>query len=157
MNTPAIRPHTILLITCLATVLFSCHKVKEKTKNTLTASGKAMGETASEFIQGVSDGVDNSLMCTVIIDSALLERGLATGKFLVQNDSTGSKNNVLSIYLIFHNSLKDTLTVRCIDRKGMEYGRTHLAIAGKSGEAAFYDFVFDKRTELESKSQIIIE
>ena len=44
-----------------------------------------------------------------------------------------------------------------IDKNGLETGRAKIDIAGKADEAAYFDFVFDKRTYIEVKSKIILE
>ena len=43
------------------------------------------------------------------------------------------------------------------DEGGHEYGRVHKVIHTKAGDASFFDFVFDKRTNLEAKSLILVD
>jgi len=38
-----------------------------------------------------------------------------------------------------------------------EAGRAKIDIAGKADEAGYFDFIFDKRTNIEAKSKIILE
>ena len=64
---------------------------------------------------------------------------------------------MLVIYLIFEKDIKDTLTAKVTDKTGVETGRTKSAIEGKAGDAGYFDFIFDKRSYIESRSKILIE
>lgn len=119
--------------------LTSCH-----------STGKKVGETGTEIVTSIKEGIDKNLECTLELSPALQNKGLKTGKFIISH-------NTLSVYFIFGTDLKDTVMARISDKYGQEYGRATQVIAGKKNEAAFFDFVFDKRTDIEHKSKIIIE
>ena len=135
----------------------SCNRVKEKTKDTINKGGETIGKTATEFFEGVSEGVDKTLQCEISVSKNLIDNGLKTGAFSIENDTAGGKNNLLTLYLIFDNNFKSPLTVKAFDKNNLEIGRTKLEVEGKAGEAGYYDFVFDKRTYIEAKSKIKIE
>ncbi len=141
----------------LTLVLISCDRVSDKTKKTINAGGEAVGKTATEFIQGVSEGVDKTLQCEIILSKELTDNGLRTGKFSIHNDTTGGQNNVLTLYLIFDKEFSRTISVKAFDKLGLEFGRTKMKIDGRSGEAKYYDFAFDKRASIESKSKLTID
>jgi hypothetical protein len=93
---------------------------------------------------------------TLSVSPELQQQGLSAGRFSVgSTDST--KNNVLTAYLIFDQNLDRNLVVKVVDRKGVEYGRVRQHVAGTQGEARYFDFVFNKRTQFESKSSLRIE
>jgi len=145
---------TLIILTFLLT---SCDRVKEKTKNTINEGGEVVGKTATEFIEGVSEGVDKTLQCEMSLSEALKNGGLQTGKFSIQNDTNGGQNNLLAIYIIFNKDFNKPVIAKAFDKTGLEIGRSKLTVEGKAGEAKYYDFAFDKRTYIEAKSKLTIE
>jgi hypothetical protein len=146
----------ILLPIIALGLIISCSDVKEKAKSTLNKSGEAVGETATEFIEGVTEGVDRTLDSNIILSEALKKQGLNTGKFYIESDSLG-KDNKLVIYLITEKDFKGKLTFKVVDKKGLETGRQSLELNRKAGEAAYHDIIFDGRTDIEVKSTIQID
>lgn len=147
----------ITAIFVFAVALASCDAVNEKTKKTINEGGEVVGKTATEFIEGISEGVDKTLQCQISLTQTLIDNGLETGTFSIESDSTGGKNNMLVLYIIFNQDFSKTLAVKVFDKSGLEAGRTSVAVSGKAGEAKYYDFVFDKRTYIEAKSKLTIE
>jgi len=141
----------------LSFLILSCEGVKQKTKETLNKGGETVGETATEFLEGVSEGIDKTLQCEIVLSQALQDNGLHTGKFSIENSTTGGENNVLVLYIIFNNDFKATLTAKAFDKKGLEIGRSKVAVEGKASDAGYYDFAFDTQTYLEVKSKINLE
>jgi hypothetical protein len=145
----------ILILTAL--MLFaSCGRVKEKAKETINKGGETVGKTATEFFEGVSTGIDKTLECELSLSETLLSKGLKTGKFSIENAAVG-KNNQLTVYLIFDKDFNSPVIAKTFDKNGLETGRAKIDIAGKADEAAYFDFVFDKRTYIEVKSKITLE
>ncbi|MFZ4400009.1 MAG: hypothetical protein ACOYO1_08255 [Bacteroidales bacterium] len=145
-----------VLILIISSVL-ACDRVKDKTKEVINKGGETVGKGATEFIEGVSEGVDKTLKCEIILSERLKTKGLQTGKFSINNDSTSGKNNLLTLYLIFEKNFKETISIKAFDKNGLEIGRVKKAVFGKAGEAKYIDFCFDKRTYIEVKSKINIE
>ncbi len=148
---------TITLLILLTILTISCNRAKEKTKEAINKGGETVGKTATEFFEGVSEGVDKTLQCDISLSQNLQNKGLKTGKFSIENDTTGAVNNLLTLYLIFDKDFNDTLTVKAFDKNELEIGRTRLEVESKAGDASYYDFVFDRRTYIEVKSKILIE
>ena len=138
-------------------MLTSCDKLMNKTKETINKGGETVGKTATEFFEGVSEGIDKTLQCDVVLSQNLLDNGLSTGKFAVENDSTGGANNVLVLYIIFDKDFSGSVMAKAYDKTGLEIGRSNIEIVGKAGDAGYFDFKFDKRTYIEVKSKIILE
>ena len=46
--------------------------------------------------------------------------------------------------------------MRVINKEGEEYGRIVQEVTGKKDEAKYVDFVFDKRTNIDSKGKLLI-
>ena len=137
-------------------LLVSCSRVKEKAKETINRGGETVGKTATEFFEGISEGIDKTLQCEISVSQSLIDKGLKTGKFTIEN-AGGGRNNQLSIYLIFDKDLKSSVTAKAFDKNGLETGRTKMDIEGKADEANYFDFIFDKRTYIEVKSKIVLE
>lgn len=135
----------------------SCNKVEEGAKQALNKGGETVGKTATEFVQGVSQGIDKTLQCEVSVSKGLSEKGIKTGKFAISNDSTGGQNNLLSLYLIFEKDCKENIFIKAYDKNGLEFGRVSVRIEAKAGQAGYYDIHFDKRTVIEAKSKIVVE
>ncbi len=138
-------------------VFFSCNKVSDKAHETINKSGELVGKTATEFVEGVSEGMDRSLECKISLSEALMKSGLKTGKFYVENDDKSNKDNKLVVYFIFDKDVNQKITAKIFDKKNLEMGRCNLILKGKKNEAKFFDFVFDSRSKIEVKSNIIIE
>ncbi|MFM7768646.1 MAG: hypothetical protein ACKOKB_06315 [Bacteroidota bacterium] len=145
---------------CLFGIVFlflSCGgNIKEKTQETLNKGGEVVGETATEVLEGIREGMDQSLECDLIISDQLNQLGVSSGKFEVASDSLGGNNNVLTTYLIFNKDFSDTIFAKAFSKKNLEIGRSLVVVTAKAGDAAYYDFKFDKRTYIEVKSRIEI-
>jgi hypothetical protein len=141
----------------MSLMICACDGLKQKTKESINKGGEVVGKTATEFIEGVTEGVDKTLQCELSLSEDLLEKGLQTGKFSIESDSLGGKNNLLTLYLIFNKDFSSTIVAKVYDKNGLEIGRAKLAILGRAGDAGYYDFVFDKRTYIEVRSKITFE
>ncbi|MFM9945157.1 MAG: hypothetical protein ACKVQB_07985 [Bacteroidia bacterium] len=147
----------IALIFILAALVFSCTRVKQKTKETINEGGEIVGKAATEFAEGVSEGAERTLDCDISLSDNLKSKGLKTGDYFVGQDSSGGDNNVLRLYFIFDKDYEGTVTAKLFAKNGLESGRTKVKIDGVSGDAKYFDFAFDKRTHIEVKSKITIE
>jgi hypothetical protein len=154
MKTKIKQAITLFLLLALAV---SCGKIKEKAKESINKGGETVGKTATEFFEGVSEGIDKTLQCEISLSQALQDKGIKTGKFSIENDPNGGKNNLLTLYLIFEKDLKTPLTAKAFDKNGLEVGRAKVEVTSNAGDASYYDFAFDKRTCIEVKSKIILE
>lgn len=146
----------ILLLVSLFTIS-SCGKMKEKTKETINKGGEAVGKGGTEFISGVIDGVNKSLEVELVLSDSLKKSGLEISKYLVEDDSDGGKDNMLVIYFIFNEKYNGILTAKAFDKNGHEYGRCSTDVNVNKNEAKFIEFRFEKRSQIESKSKVIIE
>jgi hypothetical protein len=142
----------LLLALALLVVPTACDSSKEKTVASKT--GEATGKTASSAV--ITEDVDKTLQCEIVLSPALQAKGLRSGKFSIENADEGTRNR-LAIYLIFNKNLEATLTAKIFDKNGLEMGRAKVDISEEAGEAGFHDFEFDKRTQIEPKSKITIE
>lgn len=136
--------------------LFSCQKVTDTAKETVNKGGETVGQTASEFVNGVAKGIDKTYLPELVISEDLKTKGLKSGKYMIGRDTSGS-DNMLSVYLIFDKDLKTELKAKAFDANGLEIGRAKTTVDKKAGEATYYDFHFDKRTVMEAKSKLVIE
>ncbi|MFN9596399.1 MAG: hypothetical protein ACK560_06370 [Bacteroidota bacterium] len=144
----------IILVTVL---LISCGgEVADKAKETLNKGGEVVGETATEVLEGIKEGMDQTLECELAIADDLKKNGVSNGKFEVVSDSIGGSNNVLTAYLIFNQDFSDTLYAKAFDKNQVEIGRAKVLVTVKAGDAGYYDFKFDPRTYIEVKSRIEI-
>lgn len=144
-----------LFFIALLSVSFSCNRVKKKAKDTISKSGEAVGHGASEFIKGVSDGVSKSLTIQLKLSDKLNKKGLETGKYFIESE--GGTENKLTVYFVFKEKFSDTLNAKAFGEDGLEMGRSKVFVSGKKDEAAYFDFIFDKRTNLDSEGVIEIE
>lgn len=135
-----------------ALLLCSCNEVKDNTKKAINKTGETIGKVGSEFADGVADGVNKTFKSTLTISDDLQKKGISSGKFSMNDDT-----HTVSIYLIFNSKFDDTLTAKIFDKEWLEYGRCIAHISGKKGDAQFFDFVFDERTDFEMHSNILIE
>jgi hypothetical protein len=146
----------IVVVLFVPLLLASCDKVQNKAKKTINKSGETVGKVTTEFFEGVHEGFDKTLQCELSLSESLTEAGLKTGKFIIENADEG-KNNRLSVYVIFEKNFNASITAKVFDKNGLEMGRSKTIVTGNAGEAAYFDFVFDKKSYIETKSKIVLE
>lgn len=140
----------------LLLALASCNWAKEKTKSAINKTGEVVGKTGSEFTQGVVKGVEKTFQNEVIISDALKKAGIATGKIIITGtDST--RDNIITAYIIFNENFNQPVTVKVTGEDKLEYGRVTDTVKANKGEARYVDFVFDKRTNIDSKGTLTFE
>lgn len=144
-------------IILISIVFASCQTVEDKTKKVINKGGEVIGSGASEFAKGISEGVDKTLECKISLSEDLQHKGLKTGKFSIETDSSGIHHNKLVLYMIFEKDIKQNISFKVLDNKGLESGRTVLNVNGKTGEAKYVDVIFDPRTDIENRSRITID
>jgi hypothetical protein len=147
---------TTLLVVFVA-LAFSCNRVKEKTKQTINKGGETVGKTATEFFEGVSEGVGKTMECKIALSENLIRNGIKTGKFYIDSDTLIGSKNKLTLYLIFEKDFSGNIKAKSYDKNGRELGRTDVNVNEKAGNASYFDFIFDRRTNIEQKSNIILE
>jgi hypothetical protein len=122
--------------------------------------GDKVGESVGEFSEGVAKGAEKAFDIEVNASEDLKNKGVNVGKVLLGSDTAKANrghDNKLSVYLIFDKDYKDVVRVRVTDAKGLEIGRSKDSVDAKQGDAGYYDFYFDRRTNIDSDSKIIIE
>jgi hypothetical protein len=146
----------IVLGVCAVAAFASCD-FKDKARETLNKSSETVGEMATEIGEGISEGIDRTLESKVVLSDALKAKGISTGKFYIEKDSLSKNDNKLVIYLVTDKDFNGPVTFKVSDKKGIEFGRKQLNLNTKAGNAAYYDVVFDPRTDIETKSTIEIQ
>lgn len=147
----------LFFLTVIALMFFACSRVKQKAKETINKGGQMIGESASEFFDGVADGVTEKFHCEIVVSDNLKNKGIKTGKYSVENDSLGNLDNQLSLYIIFEKDFKSSITAKVFDKNGVEIGRSIKKIESKSGDAEYFSFTFNEKAYIETQSKIVIE
>lgn len=148
------RIYLLTLTATLAAVLCSCGA--EKVKEGLNKGGEIVGEAAGEFTAGVASGVEQAFNIKMNLSDELQKKGVSLGKIVLNNDTTGVDNR-LSIYVIYQSDFQGPVTVKVYDNQGLEMGRSRVELTGKKDEARFVDFNFDKRTNIDRDSKVVME
>ncbi|WP_225035780.1 hypothetical protein [Winogradskyella sp. SM1960] len=147
--------HQLVTLIILLSFL-SCNRLANKTKEGINRGGEVVGESATEFFEGVSEGVDKTLECKIILSEDLQQHGLKTGVYDI-GSSSSSNNNKLILYVIFDADFNRTVIAKAYNKAGLEIGRAKTTISGKKGDADYYDFLFDERTDIGFRNKITIE
>ncbi len=116
----------------------------------LKRTGERTGEAVGEFIKGASSGVQNSFKVEVELSPELKQKGLELGKVIIANDTLGV-DNLVSVYCIFNQDFADTVLLKAYDNQKLETGRSRVIIKANKDDAGFYDFTFDRRTNLDTE------
>lgn len=140
----------------LVLLFMSCNRIANKTKESINRGGEVVGESATEFFDGVSEGVDKTLECKILLSKNLVKKGLKKGIYDVESQSIGN-NNKLTLYLIFNKDFEKVLIAKAYNKSGLEIGRAKSTVTGKKGDAGYYDFEFDERTDIGFRNKITIE
>src|SRR5207244_3986341 len=127
-----------------------------KGKETINKTGEVAAKTGSEFTEGVAKGIEKTFSNEVVLSGQLTNDGLNAGKVMVSSGDSAT-DNILSVYLVFNKDFKKEITVKVFDESGREYGRVRQPVQGKKDEAHYFDFIFEKRTNIDSKGRITFE
>jgi hypothetical protein len=142
----------ILLPLLIATTLAACSRCSDAVQSV----GEKAGETAGKTVKSVTKGVEQAYELKVELSQSLQQRGLQLGKISLADSSAGN-DNVLNIYVIFNNDFSGDVLVRVFENGDKEKGRCKTSLKGKKGEAGYYDFVFDPRTNIDRDNKIVME
>jgi hypothetical protein len=141
----------LLLFGCFALAACNGGTVSNKIQHASEKAGKAVGDIA----KGVSKGVETSFEIHIVKADSVALNGFDLGKISLK--SKDGTDNVLTIYFIFKKDFSRKLMIKVFDNKDLEMGRSSQLVKGKKDEAGFIDFIFDKRTNIDSDSKIIME
>ncbi|PWK27467.1 hypothetical protein LV89_01781 [Arcicella aurantiaca] len=133
----------------LSIIVSSCDKLSNSTEK--------IGETAGSMVKGIETGVKKARAINLTYTDALINKGITNGKVSLKSDKDGGTDNLLSVYLIFSKKFKGKVLAKAYDNQGLEMGRSTVKIDARSGDAGFYDFHFDKRTNIDRDGKIILE
>ncbi len=147
---------TVSLFLLLALFSISCNWAKEKAKETVNKTGEIVAKTGSEFVNGVDKGVQKTFSNQLQLSDALIKAGIKTGRNNISS-SDSATDNIISVYLMFENDFNQKIIVKVVDENNLEYGRVTQMVIGKKGEGKYFEFTFDKRTNIDSKGKIIFE
>jgi hypothetical protein len=148
--------HNQLIYIGVLLFLMSCNRIANKTKEGINRGGEVVGETATEFFEGVSEGVDKTLECEILLSKNLKSKGLKTGAYDIESQPIGN-NNKLTLYIIFNQDFSSEVIAKAYNKNKLEIGRAKTTILGKKGDAGYFDFEFDKRTDIGFRNTITIE
>ena len=135
-------------ILALSIIFSSCDRLSNSTEK--------IGETAGDMVKGIESGVKKARAISVTYTESLSTKGITNGKVSLKNDKEGT-DNLLSIYLIFSKRFKGKVSAKAYDNQGLEMGRSSVKIDVQDGDAGFYDFHFDKRTNIDRDGKIVLE
>jgi hypothetical protein len=138
-----------LSVIALSVMLSSCDKLSNSTEK--------IGETAGDMVKGIESGVKKARAINLSYTESLTEKGISNGKVTLKNDKTGGTDNLLSVYLIFSKKFRGKILAKAYDNQGLEMGRSTIKVEAQEGDAGFYDFHFDKRTNIDRDGRIVLE
>lgn len=101
-----------LIVLFVAIITIAAYtEIKEQTKKAINKSGEVVSKTATEFVEGISEGVDKTLQCELSLAQALTDKGLKTSAHSIQSSREASDNK-LQLYLIFSQNFNTPLTLK---------------------------------------------
>jgi hypothetical protein len=133
----------------LSIMLSSCDRLSNSTEK--------IGETAGDMVKGIETGVKKARAINLTYTESLTNKGISNGKVTLKNDKEGGTDNLLSVYLIFSKRFKGKILAKVYDNQGLEMGRSTIKVDAQDGDAGFYDFRFDKRTNIDRDGRIVLE
>lgn len=144
----------ILYFIFLSIAVCSCSS--STVKEGIEKAGDAAGQTAGKLAKGIQTGMNKTFDVQVDLPDHLRNKGIALGKTIVSSGPEGT-DNLLSVYFIFSENYKGSITAKVFDTQAQEMGRASSAVDGIKGQAKYIDFSFDKRTNIDSDSKLTIE
>jgi hypothetical protein len=145
---------SLLLIPLI--IFSSCNWFKQKGKEVANKTGEAAATVSSEFVEGASKGIEKTFVNEVVFSDDLKKAGVTSGKIIISSTDSAT-DDIVRAYLIFNNDFQKEITVKVFSPEGIEYGRVKETISAKKDDAKYVDFVFDKRTNIDSKGKITFE
>ena len=133
-------------------ILFNCTRAKEAAND----GGEFVGETVTEFVDGVTSGVETATAVSIDMSDELKQHGLELGVVQFDASEWEASDNVLEVYVIFNQAFNDTVNVKVMDENGLEIGRANAAMEAEAGDAGYYDFVFDERTNIDTDDKVVM-
>jgi hypothetical protein len=147
---------TIKFLFLLSFFAFSCNWAKTKTKEGINKTGEIVSKAGSEFAEGARKGIEKTFSNEIVLSDALKSKGLSYGKIIITGtDST--TDNLLSAYLVFEKDFDQQITLKVFGEDKLEFGRVAQPVKARAGEAKYIDFIFDKRTNIDSKGKVSFE
>ena len=138
----------IIRVLAVSIIFSSCDRLSNSTER--------IGETAGDMVKGIETGVKKARAINITYTKSLSTKGITNGKVSLKNDKEGT-DNLLSIYLIFSKKFKGKVSAKAYDNQGLEMGRSFVQIDVEGGDAGFYDFHFDKRTNIDRDGKVVLE
>ena len=132
----------------LSVISSSCDRLSNTTEK--------IGETAGSMVKGIETGVKKARAINLNYTESLTKKGISNGKVTLKNDKEGT-DNLLSVYLIFSKKFRGKIIAKVYDNQGLEMGRSSIKVEAQDGDAGFYDFHFDKRTNIDRDGRIVLE
>jgi hypothetical protein len=142
----------LITFCCFALLLSSCSRCSDAVQS----AGEKAGEAAGKTVKSVTEGVEQAYQIKIEVADSLTRKGLQLGTISLA-DSVGGNDNVLNVYIIFNNDFSGEALLRVFESNDKEKGRSRVTLKGKKGEAAYYDFVFDPRTNIDRSNRIVME
>lgn len=133
-----------------------CSCSSSTVKEGIEKAGDAAGQTAGKLAKGIQTGMNKTFDVQVELPDQLKNKGITFGKTIVSSGVEGT-DNLLSVYFIFSENYKGSITAKVFDTESKEMGRASSTVEGIKGEAKYIDFYFDKRTNIDSDSKLTIE
>ena len=143
----------LLITVCL---LCACGGVTDRAKDAIKEGGEIVGETVGEFGKGVAGGLEEVFQLEIALSDSLRDKGIKLGKISLEG-AEGGTDNVLVVYMIFARDFNETIRAWTYDPNDLEMGRTETKVEANSGDATYFEFRFNKRTNIDRDSKIIMK
>ena len=122
----------------------------------LANASKNVGQSAAKVVSGLKTGIEKVAKINIELSENLKNRGLSLGKTKLDSKN-GGRHNMLNVYVIFDKKINKNVILKVYNNQNEEIGRTKSLISGEAGEAKYFDFIFDKRTNIDRDYKIVME
>lgn len=122
----------------------------------LANASKNVGQSAAKVVSGLKTGIEKVTKINIELSENLKNKGLSLGKTKLDSKN-GGRHNMLNVYVIFDKKINKNVILKVYNNQNEEIGRTKSLISGEAGEAKYFDFIFDKRTNIDRDYKIVME
>ena len=147
---------TINYIFCLGLSIGALGCRTDSGNEKLANASKNVGQSAAKVVSGLKTGIEKVAKINIELSENLKTRGLSLGKIKLDSKN-GGRHNMLNVYVIFDKKINKNVTVKVYNNQNEEIGRTKSLITGDAGDAKYFDFIFDKRTNIDRDFKIVME
>lgn len=118
-------------------------------------AGQAVGETITDFAQGVGSGIDKRLEVDVELSPEVVDLGLS--KTVAKSAGMDGKKKGITVYLLSQKPVTGSLIAKALNGEGAEIGRSVVEVEFAADDAKYVTFHFGNEIDSQLVERYLID